>query len=396
MVSLPRTKRPGRACSEVLATGPPPPPPLGGSPAADGWGKVAAIHATPAAMAAASFLPTGLAPCFPSKSRANPRWFSSKQPTPRSLVRPCPMTVRGTSGIVPRGDAVSFLFCAQGLSAALSPPQGDGEDEDEEGGSVRRPRVASAALALHRQRGFPAMRLPPFELASAVALTLPSALAAHSAVSPTGVALACIPMPMLFSVPQASPDAWLANKRALAFHRCCVVGVYVQGAMTFIKFLGGDLIGGAYLGIQTAIGAYATQPDGARLFPSYIMMCGFNGILGLLQVFQVFQGTPLRFLPAFVVLPPVISLTAAYWGWQFCRELRAIAAGRPNDGPVDSCWVRLAGGDWWPASESFGGWGEGSIAGAGGDGSSGPGAGGRGGSGQFHAYAGSGQRLGDS
>jgi len=417
---------------EVPEMGPTPPLPLG-SPPAEGWSQAAGIRITPAAMAAASFFPADLATGFPSARAANPSWFVSKQSSIRRLQRGWPIAVRGTSGIVPRGDAVEFLFCAKGPAATLSCRVGGGQErcrpcrfrdrerrlirsgkeveqeqevDDKKEGAVGRRHgrcasIASSARALQRHRGFPAMHLPPFELVSAGALLLPSAIASHFAASPAGVALACLPIPMLFSVPQVSSGTWLANKRAMAFHRCCVVAVYVQGALTFMRFLEGDLIGGTYLAIQTAIGAYAIQPEGERYFPTYIMICGFNGILGLFQVLQMFQGTPLRFLPMLSVLPPVICLTAAYWGWQFSRELRAIARGQPNDGPVDSCWVRLTGGDWWPASalspspESGVGWGEGSNAGPGGSGPSGPGTGG-GGGGQFNPFGGSGQRLGDS
>merc|ERR1719265_798693 len=73
------------------------------------------------------------------------------------------------------------------------------------------------------------VQLPPFQLAN-LCLLLPAAVAAHGGgfSLPAGVACACLPIMSPFRVPQVSPDSWMANKRALAFHRCCVFGVYVQ------------------------------------------------------------------------------------------------------------------------------------------------------------------------
>merc|ERR1719454_1250663 len=142
------------------------------------------------------------------------------------------------------------------------------------------------------------VQLPPFQLAN-LGLLLPAAVAAHGGglSLPAGVACACLPIMSPFRVPQVSPDSWMANKRALAFHRCCVFGVYVQGALALFKFSAGDLVGGVYLGIQAAMGAYAVTPDGVGFMPSYMMVSGFNGLLGIIQVFQTFQGVPLHYIP---------------------------------------------------------------------------------------------------
>jgi len=185
-----------------------------------------------------------------------------------------------------------------------------------------------------------------------VASLMPSALAVHYgflAGSPL-VAPSCMPLPVLFSVPGVGPDAWLSNKRALAFHRCCVGFVYAQGAFSLLKFVRGDLIGGIYDAVMCGTGAYALDPDGIRLMPSYIMICGFNGLLGLVQVLQQFQGAPIHYLPFAVILPPLVACAAAYCGWEFCREIRAIAAGLHGEGCQDSCFVRFMAADWWPAS----------------------------------------------
>merc|ERR1712113_1194511 len=67
-------------------------------------------------------------------------------------------------------------------------------------------------------------------------------------------------------------------------------------------------------------------------------------------VFQTFQGMPVHHIPLSTALPPALSLIAAYCGWQFCSEVRAIAAGLNGDGSQDTCFVRFMGGGWWPNS----------------------------------------------
>merc|ERR1719231_1182293 len=80
------------------------------------------------------------------------------------------------------------------------------------------------------------------------------------------------------------------------------------------------------------------------------MISGFNGLLGIIQVFQQFQGVPLHFVPWMAIAPPTLSLLSCYWGWQFCQELRAVEAGLPGSGEQDSCWVKFMGGEIWPIS----------------------------------------------
>ena len=48
-----------------------------------------------------------------------------------------------------------------------------------------------------------------------------------------------------------------------------------------LRLRAGDLVGGVYLAIQAAMGAYAITPDGSRFMPSYMMISGFNGVLML-------------------------------------------------------------------------------------------------------------------
>jgi len=237
-------------------------------------------------------------------------------------------------------DAMSFMFCSQD-TVAISFQMTCAEVQEKEEEWIQQRRAD--ATRLHCVGG---VQLPPFEYSN-IALLLPVAVASHAGLLLSGgAACACMPMMAPFAVPQVSPDSWMANKRALAFHRCCVLGVYSQGALTLLKFGSGDLVGGLYLGIQAAMGAYAITPDGSRMMPSYLMISGFNGLLSTIQVVQAFHGVPLNW----VVLPPAISLLSCYWGWQYCRELRAIGTGMPGDGPQDTCWVKFMGGDIWPIS----------------------------------------------
>lgn len=247
--------------------------------------------------------------------------------------------------------AASFLFCSGSKlqvvrvvpSVTWAHKELDWDDEDEHledsAGQFGPSRSITAALCL-----------PPVDLKIALASLLPFAVASHAGLLTGGACMACLPMMVPFSVPNVPADFWLANKRARAFHRLTVICVYLQGAATIVKFAFGDLIGGTYMGVQTAMGYYAMRPEGTSFFPMYIMICGFNGVLGLFQCFQQFQGVPIHFLPLAALGPPCVSLIAALCGWQFCNEIRAIAAGLPGSGSQDSCLVRIMGGDWWPSS----------------------------------------------
>jgi len=305
-------------------------------------------------------------------------------------------TKASTSGLAGQGgkngnkSAVAFIFCAQGsmamvcerlsLETAFIKPVDDTNDQDRECRRTDSVRFDSIA----------GVRLPPFEYMN-LGLLLPAAFASHAGLLMSGgAACACLPIMAPFAVPQVSPDSWMANKRARAFHRCVVLGVYTQCGLALLKFTSGDLVGGTYLALQAAMGAYAISPDGTRFMPSYMMVSGFNGVLGIIQVFQSFQGVPLHLIPVMAALPPVLSLLTCYWGWQFCRELRAIGSGMAEDGPQDTCWVKFMGGDIWPIStlspspepsarderESVIGAGGGSVN-------------------RFAAFGGSGQRLGE-
>merc|ERR1712029_464535 len=114
------------------------------------------------------------------------------------------------------------------------------------------------------------------------------------------------------------PETWMASKRALAYHRACTACVYAQGFLSLARFARGDLVGGLYDALMCGTGAAAIEPGGTRMMPSYVMICGFNGVLGIVQIAQRFQGVSLHVLPFVLVLPPVVATAAAYFGWQFC------------------------------------------------------------------------------
>merc|ERR1712039_739374 len=109
-------------------------------------------------------------------------------------------------------------------------------------------------------------------------------------------------------------------------------------------------MGGTYDAFQTILGAYAIHPDGLRFFPTYMAVSGFNGLLGLTQVVQAAQQVPFQFIPTTMYLPPLVSLCAAYFAWEFGKEVKAISYGYTGDGTQDSCFVRSMAGDWWPMS----------------------------------------------
>lgn len=271
------------------------------------------------------------------------------RPTPKGkkvhvhmqAVRHSKASIPGHTGKEGLQHAMAFIFCAEEAATPFSAQSMNARDEEKfEHGEEKRSRFDSIG----------GVQLPPFEYAN-LGLLLPAAWAAQSGLLlPAGAACACLPIMAPFQIPQVSPDSWMANKRALAFNRCVVLGVYAQGGLAILKFSGGDLVGGTYLALQAAMGAYSITPDGARLMPSYMMVSGFNGLLGIIQVFQSFQGVPLHHIPWMAILPPAIGLLTCYWGWQFCKELQAIGSGMAGSGPQDTCWVKFMGGDIWPIS----------------------------------------------
>jgi len=229
-----------------------------------------------------------------------------------------------------------------------------------------------------------------------LAAVVPAAAAAHAGLLTGPAAMACVPIAVPFSVPQVASDSWLANKRARAFHRGVVISVCAQGIVTLLKLSRGDLVGGLYDGVLCAMGSYAIQPEGIRFLPTYIICCGFNGLLGLLQIMQGYQGVPLHLLPWLAILPPSIAIFGAYCGWQFCKEVSAISAGHTGAGPQDTCFVRVMGADWWPSflgpqvvprDERFTQWGRPQGGGS---------ATGQTGRDQFSAFGGDGHRLGET
>mmetsp|Transcript_7023 Transcript_7023/g.13013 ORF Transcript_7023/g.13013 Transcript_7023/m.13013 type:complete len:347 (-) Transcript_7023:95-1135(-) len=195
-----------------------------------------------------------------------------------------------------------------------------------------------------------ALKLPPPNVGNvAIALVPTIAAVLHPAgLSATGAVVpAMMPVVVPYSMPHVSSDIWLGNKRARAYHRCCVLAVYAQGTVALVKFISGDVVAGLFYALQAAIGAAATKPEGSKLMQTYAMVAGFNGVLGFIQALQSYQGALVPNLPLFLA-PSVISVLAAYCGWQFCKEIRAIASGYTGTASQNSCFVRIFSADCWP------------------------------------------------
>lgn len=248
--------------------------------------------------------------------------------------------------------AADFLFCCGGGKCCSVVTKGQWRGTDEDDGEDDK-EVQHISLLVPRETPRRSLWQEPEVFSGAVTFFVPAAAVLAQQIlsggDPGGVSTACIPIAVPFSIPQVSSDVWCADKRALAFHRATAVLVYVQGGVAVLRFFSGDLVGGALQGLQTALGVYAIGPDGMQFFPSYIMMSGFNGLLGGLGAIQNFQGVPFGSIPLMPVVSPVVSLAVAYCGWQFCREVYAIASGAEL-GEQNSCFVKMMTPAWWPQS----------------------------------------------
>eukprot|EP00928_Gymnodinium_smaydae_P043216 TRINITY_DN29003_c0_g2_i1.p1 TRINITY_DN29003_c0_g2~~TRINITY_DN29003_c0_g2_i1.p1 ORF type:complete len:382 (-),score=82.72 TRINITY_DN29003_c0_g2_i1:74-1219(-) len=279
------------------------------------------------------------------------------RPGASDASRRCVATARRGKLAVKR-DGGAFLFCGQARiqvapvkATVRRRSQASSEAASDDAADDKAQRRAAPALLVD------ALRLPQPEPAHAALLIPALAAAASRAGLATGgmevVATSCLPLIVPFSMPQLSPIAWFSNKRALAYNRCVIVSIYVQGAFAVLKFASGNVVGGFFDGCQVAMGVYSLMPDGMRLFPTYMMMSGFNGIIGLLQVLQQYNGVPLHWLPTLQVWPPLVSVVSAYFCWQFLTACRDIVADgglmMPRERQQESCLVRAMGGDWWPA-----------------------------------------------
>lgn len=249
----------------------------------------------------------------------------------------------------PPAPPTDFLFCGGSVKscsvARKDPWRGIHDDDDEE------KQVQCMGLLVPKESPRRCLWQEPELFAGAVSVFVPaSAMLAEQILfggNPGVVTTACIPIAVPFSVPQVHCDVWSADKRALAFHRAVTVLVYVQGGVAVLRFCSGDLVGGALQGLQTALGVYAIGPDGMQFFPSYLMMSGFNGLLGGLGVVQNFAGVPFGAIPLMPIVSPAVSLATAYCGWQFCQEVYAISAGGEL-GEQNSCFVKMMTPAWWP------------------------------------------------
>eukprot|EP00929_Paragymnodinium_shiwhaense_P009251 TRINITY_DN113346_c0_g1_i1.p1 TRINITY_DN113346_c0_g1~~TRINITY_DN113346_c0_g1_i1.p1 ORF type:complete len:361 (+),score=75.08 TRINITY_DN113346_c0_g1_i1:58-1140(+) len=299
----------------------------------------------------------------PPQPPSSPRWLRQGQ-DPAAFFIPVPAgglldsSGRRTASPGRRLSSADFLFCNDGIQvecrqvvpsrfpAARIETHVDDDLEEHRGDSGDGPEADVQSFS---PLTFDKFGLPPPEpahlllLAPAVAAALqPGGIA----LAPAGLAASCLPIVAPFSMPPMTPGAWCSNKQALAYGRCVVVALYFQAGFAVLKIMHGNLVGGFMDGIQAAMGFYSLTPGGLGLFPTYMMMAGVNGVMNLLQVLQMFQGVPLQYIPQVHIWPPVTSLVSAYFGWQFCKEIRNIANGYPQDS--DGCFVRIMAGDWWP------------------------------------------------
>lgn len=280
-----------------------------------------------------------------------------------------------------RQDATGFLFCyeatvppvlvaarkmpsAASKGAAAEEERSESESDDQADGALearRRVRRGGEGCGISIHASCPprvaftsdALGLPPLEPAH-MALLLPALAACHF--GPGAVVQSCLPLVVPFSMPELSYSTWASNKKALAYNRCVIVTIYIQGACALLKFTSGNMVGGFFDGMQVAMGIYSLTPDGMRLLPTYMMMSGVNGAVGLLQVLQTYNGIPLAWLPKLQIIPPVMAMVSSYFSWQFLKECRTISAGvggvgrQPaTDTQGDSCIVWAMGADWWPS-----------------------------------------------
>lgn len=167
--------------------------------------------------------------------------------------------------------------------------------------------------------------------------------------SSVGATMACLPVVVPFAMPQVTPRMWMHSKPARAYQRIIVITIYVQAAVGLYKLSSGNLVGGTADIMQALMSAYALSPDGGKYLPTCIMVGGVNGVLGLMQLLQAYHGVPIRHLPPSAILPIASSLVGAYFGWEFCKEVRSVAFGGARD-QSESLLVRLVGSDCWPLS----------------------------------------------
>lgn len=168
--------------------------------------------------------------------------------------------------------------------------------------------------------------------------------------STSPAALACMPFVMPVAIDNVSPEHWMANKRALAFHRSTVLSVYLQFGFAGWKAIQGNLVGAAYDMFTALCGWHAISAEGQQFFPTYICISGFNGIISFLQTIQMSHGIPVQQLPLSIFAQPVLSIASAYFGMEFVQEVNAISVGRTCFGAQDTCFVKVMSSDCWPWS----------------------------------------------
>jgi len=230
-----------------------------------------------------------------------------------------------TQGALTSELYAAFLFVS-GLECFLA-----GEESKEEQETEESPESAICIAGLP---------VPRFDFGT-VAQCLPPAMALHS----QSLAVAsCVPIIVPVDMPLVTPGAWLGDRRARAFHRCCAVTTFTQTMLAAVKFLSGNLVGGVYDLIVGGMGVYAVQQGDNQMLASYVVVSGFAGVISVLGLIQTYPFP----IPVGALVPPVISLLSAYFGWEFCRAVKALVAG--TDVPQETWLIRVMGSDTTPAA----------------------------------------------
>lgn len=163
------------------------------------------------------------------------------------------------------------------------------------------------------------------------------------------ISMSCVPMIAPFNTPPVAYNAWVQNKRAVAFQRSLMYLCVLQGGMAMFKFFSGNLIGGFFDAMIAGTGIYAASPEGVTMLPSYLVFAGFNGAMDFLQLFQMYHGQlPIYLLPfQYPAFRPLLLLLGCYFTYEFHKELTAVFRGYGCCGPQDSFFVQLMGADFW-------------------------------------------------
>mmetsp|Transcript_4882 Transcript_4882/g.12100 ORF Transcript_4882/g.12100 Transcript_4882/m.12100 type:complete len:407 (+) Transcript_4882:118-1338(+) len=163
------------------------------------------------------------------------------------------------------------------------------------------------------------------------------------------ISMACVPIVAPFNTPPVAYAHWCRNKRAVAFQRSLFFLCVAQGGLAMAKFFAGNLIGGFFDAMIAGTGLYAAVPDGVTMLSTYLVFAGFNGVMDLLQLLQMYHGViPLYLLPfQYPAFRPLLLLLGCYFTYEFHKELSAIFQGYGCAGAQDSYFVQAMSHDIW-------------------------------------------------